>query len=350
MRTICWPILAAALLGSTPGPAIAQGILSKARYAHPAIAALTPAVGSGQSLATVAPGAQGAGSASPVVTVDAAGVTCATATGLTVDGVAVDGVAVSGVAVSGADGLAAGAMPGAPGDVGIDPGGMVIMPCLPPGVPGGGFPDGFDGDVAQLPLPIDPGSVPGAVGASAGGPVIVTGQPTPAALLRAANAAAAANPQSASAGPAGLAQQIRDQVRHATGGHGFRPGGGRTIGAGTRAFGIPADAKPLNVAATAPGGGPRPAGPASGLPRLQPTVAHGATGDVPSQSSTLTPNAAPAATLRVPAAGGTAAPGTAAAQAGVHAAAGVAGARAALPATTAPRWRDRISFAMPFGR
>ena len=55
MRTICWPIVAAALLGSTPGPAIAQGILSKARYAHPAIAALPPAVGSGQSLAAVAP-------------------------------------------------------------------------------------------------------------------------------------------------------------------------------------------------------------------------------------------------------------------------------------------------------
>ncbi|NBV46813.1 MAG: hypothetical protein EBR86_14530 [Planctomycetia bacterium] len=265
MRTICWPIVAAALLGSTPGPAIAQGILSKARYAHPAIAALPPAVGSGQSLAAVAPVAQGASSASPVVTGDAAGVTCATATGLTVDGVAVDGVAVSGVAVSGADGLAAGAMPGAPGDVGIDPGGVVIMPCMPPGVPGGGVPDGFDGDISRLPLPIDPGSVPGAVGASAGGLVIVTGQPTPAALLRAANAAAAASPQSASGGPAGLAQQIRDQVRHATGGQGFRPGGGRTIGAGTRAFGIPADAKPLNVAATAPGGGPRP-----GRPRHRP--------------------------------------------------------------------------------
>jgi hypothetical protein len=341
MRMICWPILAAAVLGSTPSLAIAQGILSKARYAHPTIAALPPAAIAAQSLAVTA--SAGAGpAASPVASGDTVGVTFTTPTGVVVDG----------VAVSGAEGFVPGAVPGATGDIGIDPGGMVIMPCLPPGVPDGGFPDGFDGDIAPLPLPIDPGSVPGAVGASgAGGPVIVTGQPTPAALLRAANAAAAANPQSASGGPAGLAQQIRDQVRHATGGKGFRPGGGRTIGAGTRAFGIPADAKPLNVAVAVPGGGPRPAGPASGLPRLQPTVAHGTTGGVPSQSSTLTPNAAPAATLRVPAAGGTAAPAaTAAAQAGVHAAAGVAGARAALPATTAPRWRDRISFAMPFGR
>jgi hypothetical protein len=339
MRMICWPILAAALLGSTPNLAIAQGILSKARYAHPTIASLPPAAIAAQSLAVTASVGPGP-AASQVASGDTVGVTFTTPAG----------VAVDGVAVSGAAGLVPGAVPGAPGDIGIDPGGIVIMPCLPPGVPDGGFPDGFDGDIATLPLPIDPGSVPGAVGASAGGPVIVTGQPTPAALLRAANAAAVANPQSATGGPAGLAQQIRDQVRHATGGQGSRPGGGRTIGAGTRAFGIPADAKPLNVAVAVPGGGPRSAGPASGLPRLQPTVAHGAAGGVPSQSSTLTPNAAPAATLRVPAAGGAAAPATAAAQAGVHAAAGVAGARAALPATTAPRWRDRISFAMPFGR
>lgn len=367
MRSIPSCVFAAGLLALAATPAAAQGILSKARYAHPVVASLPAGAVTGPALAALTPAGDPA--AVPVCSVSPGAV--GSAIGLPVDGI--DGMVVVGGpgSVPGQDGLPdlppvipghevlpalPPSLPGTPGEVGIDPGGLVIMPLLPHGPGADAMPGGIESGVvvpmagATGPTPQPPGALGGPAPGAAGGPVIVTGKPTPAALLRAANAAAAAEASTTSGQAGGFAQQIRDQVRQATGGRSFRPGAAGTIGAATNTFGTPADAKPLIVAGTVPGGPPRSAGPAAGLPRSRPLVIDGAAANLPPQAPSIVANATPAASLRVPAAGGTAPAGNAAVQAGVNAAAGVAGARASLPATTAPRWRDRISFATPLGR
>lgn len=353
MRHIPPRVLAAGLLALSATPVAAEGILSKARYAHPLVASSLPAGAlTGAALAAAAP----LGDSAPGA---AAGAAAGSVAGMTVEAVDATGIVVGPGSVPGPDGLADLPLlaPGATGGAGIDPGALVITTFLPAGGPGDGMPVGIECGVpvpmagATGPMPMPPGGPGVPAPGAAGGAVIVAGKPTPAALLKAANAAAAANASTAGSGqPVGLAQQIRDQVRQATGGRTFRPGSGRTIGASTATFGTPVDAKPLVLAGTAPGAPPRSAGPASGLPRFRPLVVEGGDAALPLQAPGNAPTATPAASLRVPAAGGTAAAGNAAAQAGVSAAVGITGARAVAPASTAPRWRDRISFATPLGR
>lgn len=338
-----------AVLAAVAGtPASAQGILSKARYAAPPLtAAALPAAAVAMPLpAATGPGAAAVG-ASAAGSAGAAGTVSVSADGVvTITMPFPEG----GVIPCPPDAVAV--VPGHPGaiDGGLPPAGEwhSPMPLLP--APAEGAVDGNAFVTIMVPPGVAEGGVAAAVmPAAPPGARAVTGTPTAAGLLRAANAQAHAAVASGSQPPS-FAQQIRDQVRQATGGLGRPTGGGRVIGPATATFGIPADARPLVT--SAPTEGPRGPGPAVGLPRTRPAGSAGPA--QPRQVSSLTPAATPSVTSSVPGAGAVGAPGAPAAAAPARATpaipAGVSGARAVPPAVTAPRWRDRISFAWPTTR
>lgn len=332
MRVSSGLLLGACLAGVTAVPAPAQGVLAKARYASPVIAGTVAGL-PGQALPL------------PTATAPAVPAAAHGAADVSVS-IGADGtVTFSPGAVGSVDGGAVCVMPAHPGDLpaGV-PGGdgppLTNMPLLP-------APDGFappDGLLPDVAVTAVDAAVAAAVAPQGGQQVIaVTGTPTPAALLRAANAANAAAGQ-AGGEASGLAAQIRAQARAAAGTFRNRASGGKTIGLGVAAFGTPADARPLGAAPRAPGAPAPASGPAAGLPRVHlPHSGAAPAGPTPPPNTTTV-----AATTAAGAqAAATAAP---AARAGVAAALGGT-ARVVAPAgAAAPRWRDRFSFASPLGR